>query len=387
MVRWEDVSKGMNSGGVGIRRLGVVNACLLVKWLWKFGEKENSLWKKVLCCKYNYKVESWFPNLDLPWKCSKVWHDILSVGALVPSLLPYFFHNVGFAIGDGSRMSFWKHAWHSNSCLQDEFPRLFSLSLQQDFSVKMMWESRLQSSEWSLIFRRPLLAWEEEDLARLRSALLVHPPIRQHQRDKMVWKANSSGIFSVNSLYSWYQQSLGDSIPYLKFVWNKLAPPKAQFFGWLAWRGRIKTSELLQRIGVLPNHIPYLCCFCNENVETMEHILLWCPFIWRLWANMMRWWGMLWVIPGSIQDLLQWWDGHSFKNLSKKLWSVIPVAIFWSVWKLRNDCIFNKCQPNWDDFSELIKVRIALWIKSGVKNINYTVSDFVHNLDLIRGVH
>ena len=142
-------------------------------------------------------------------------------------------------------MSFWEDAWNFDAGLKDEFPRLFSLSLQKDSTVSMMWNLRMQLGEWSLSFKRPLLAWEEEDLGRLRTTLLVHPPISHHQSDKLVWKANSSGIFSVSNLHSWFQQSLRDSIPFLKIVWNKLAPPKVQFFGWLAWRGRVKTLELL----------------------------------------------------------------------------------------------------------------------------------------------
>lgn len=61
LVKWSEVSKGMDVGGLGIRRLRDVNLCLLAKWWWKFGALDNVLWKNVVCSKYHYASSKWSP--------------------------------------------------------------------------------------------------------------------------------------------------------------------------------------------------------------------------------------------------------------------------------------------------------------------------------------
>ena len=39
--------------GLGIHSLSIVNKALLGKWVWKFAEEENSVWKYVIKLKYH----------------------------------------------------------------------------------------------------------------------------------------------------------------------------------------------------------------------------------------------------------------------------------------------------------------------------------------------
>lgn len=56
LVKWEEVLKSKSQGGLGIRNLGVVNACLLLKWWWRFSSEDKALWKTVVCSKYGRLV-------------------------------------------------------------------------------------------------------------------------------------------------------------------------------------------------------------------------------------------------------------------------------------------------------------------------------------------
>ena len=202
----------------------------------------------------------------------------------------------------------------------------------------------------------------------------------------MVWKSSNTGMFTVSSMYSLLRNEDSTKIGLSELIWNNVAPHKVQFFGWLCWKERVKTAPYLQRIGVLSGQVNVSCLFCEEEEESLNHVLMYCPKVWRVWSDILNWWGIKWAIPGSIQSLLLWWQGARFKNLDRKLWDVLPFAVLWSIWKVRNLLRFEGIQPKWVDVCETIKIRTALWVKFNCKWVSYTVNDFVKNLHLIRGM-
>ena len=46
------------NGGLGVRKLTTFNKALLGKWLWRFGFRENRLWRRVIALKFR-KGWSW----------------------------------------------------------------------------------------------------------------------------------------------------------------------------------------------------------------------------------------------------------------------------------------------------------------------------------------
>lgn len=66
-----------------------------------------------------------------------------------------------------------------------------------------------------------------------------------------------------------------------------------------------------------------------------------------------------------------------------RIWRLVPIAMLWSVWMLRNDCVFKGSQPNMDDLGETVKVRVGLWAKFGLPEFHYTVHDVVVNLNQV----
>ncbi|CAL5358449.1 unnamed protein product [Camellia sinensis] len=344
LVKWGEVTLSKSQGGLGVKRIDLMNVCLLLKWWWRFGAEEKVLWKDVICKKYYGSTEEWSPALVRGGKMSKIWKDIVGIVVSKPEVLGFFNSNTTIELGDGSRTKFWLDNWAGSVCL------------------KVL--ARVGQHDWHSLFRRSLFVWEMEELDRLKGMLCNAAELRGNVTDKLKWMADPTGVFSVSSAYHWCESSLGSTFRITECIWKNVAPPKVQFFGWLAWKRRIKTSNYLQRMGILENSSSLHCVFCNEEGETDNHVLLHCPCVWVVWSKIMRWWGIQWVIPKSVDELLLWWSGLKFKKLEKKIWRIIPLAVLWSVWKLRNDCIFNNAQPSLEEFCELIKVRIAIWVKA-----------------------
>lgn len=116
----------------------------------------------------------------------------------------------------------------------------------------------------------------------------------------------------------------------------------------------------------------------------MNHLLLYCSFAWRVWSHMLSWWDFQGAFPETIDSLLLWWDGVRLNKREKKIWRAIPPIVLWSLWKYRNDCVFNDTSPNLSKLCELVKIRIAIWLKSVLKEYHLLVQDFISNLKGIR---
>ena len=76
--------------------------------------------------------------------------------------------------------------------------------------------------------------------------------------------------------------------------------------GWI-----LMISNLRSQGFVLVN----LCCLCNNNEETINHLLIHCEYTSDLWPLVLNLFGVLWALPSNILELLYFWKtqgwGHS----------------------------------------------------------------------------
>lgn len=166
-------------------------------------------------------------------------------------------------------------------------------------------------------------------------------------------------------------------------IWRCAAPYRVQCFVWLVHLGRIKTFDFLMRTGIITNPVEAQCKFCSLHVETPDHLLLLCNPVWHVWLNILAWWGIQWIPPNTVVNLLLWWKSSNLKKDRKLIWEVIPAAILWTIWNTRNALVFENTTPQWDNITELIKVRVALWVKSKMGGNNFSIEDFLFRLDSI----
>ncbi|CAL5388149.1 unnamed protein product [Camellia sinensis] len=231
--------------------------------------------------------------------------------------------------------------------------------------------------------RRPLRAWEEDLHHDLLGRLQQIQRSRDSVEDKLIWTPLSSGIFTVKSLYDLFEISLQVSFFPIMNLWKTVAPPKIKAFGWLVWWDRIATANLLLRHHII--HTPIHCAFCGNVEESTVHLLVHCYYSWRIWSVIVNWWGILWVSPGSIQELLVWWFGQKRQHLGRVIWEALPLAILWTIWIARNDKVFNSKEPNWVDLVETIKIKVAFWVKQSFSLPEFSIHDFLFCLHGIKG--
>ena len=84
-------------------------------------------------------------------------------------------------------------------------------------------------------------------------------------------------------------------------LWRSKAPLRAAFFVWTAGLGNILTIDNLRKRKV---KIIDWCYMCKCNGESVDHLMLHCPIISDLWSMIFSLFGVFWVMPKSVVELL-----------------------------------------------------------------------------------
>lgn len=124
--------------------------------------------------------------------------------------------------------------------------------------------------------------------------------------------------------------------------------------------------------------------FCSVHIETHHHLFLHCRFSWVVWSVIMEWWNVKWVCPYTVLDLATWWFAHGFHNLERHIWEACFYATLWSL-PVRNEYVFNNASTQAWEVGDLVKTRVAMWMKAKFDIKVYT-EDFKVFLDGIRKV-
>ncbi|CAN4081666.1 unnamed protein product [Withania somnifera] len=93
-----------------MKNLKLQNQSLIIKWLWKFGTRNNMLWKEVICAKYGME-DNWITNMvNIPYSCA-FWRAIMN-------LCPMMKAQIMYKVGNGLKVSFWNDNWLGQSTLK-----------------------------------------------------------------------------------------------------------------------------------------------------------------------------------------------------------------------------------------------------------------------------
>ena len=242
-----------------------------------------------------------------------------------------------FVLGNGQRVKFWKDRWCGDELLCVSFPSLFALAVFKDAWVKDVWCSNEGGGSWSLLFSKLFNDWEMDEVCRFFSGL-NGKSVQQTVEDKVIWRETKYEKFSVKSLYKLLVSSFPASFP-SSSIWNVYVQPRVSFFGWEATWGKALTLDQLQKRGwPLANR----CYLCQRHEESIDHILLHCAKARTLWALLCSLFGVQWVLPATVKATLLGWDGSFVGKKRKGVWRANPLCLFWMVWKVRNNVVFEE---------------------------------------------
>lgn len=181
------------------------------------------------------------------------------------------------------------------------------------------------------------------------------PIAADNNDDILIWKYTPLGICTSKSAYqifcpSYYghnagpHQTLSDRTrSIIQALWlNKEMPPRVQVFGRRLMRNAIPSGL---RASTRSIHIDRRCCRCGED-ETGFHLFFSCHFVHAVWFASPL--GL--HVEGLMQQGLQEVEEvvhHMMITYKTDHSLAIIFNILWSIWKARNNLVFNRkqCAP------------------------------------------
>ncbi|KAH1215344.1 putative ribonuclease H protein [Glycine max] len=282
-----------------------------------------------------------FPYLGIPvGTTSKCWNDLRIVFQQHHRIC--ISNYLKWRVGDGNTIKFWEDRWREadDLSLQQKYPTLYQVSMHQNQTISSMGILSGNSWEWQIQWRRHFFDHEIDTMAAFM-ADIEGIQIQPLSRDFLSWRADPAGYYSTMSAY--YLLKAEDSPNPVdsnyKTIWSLHIPPRASAFTWRILKNRLPTRDNLRRRNVeLPS---YNCPLCDQEGETVGHIMYSCRKTCHLWWETLRWVNRMG--PFSLQPnchLLQFSQWSGKRNVDNR-WKALWIALSMTIWKHRNALVFN----------------------------------------------
>ena len=135
-------------------------------------------------------------------------------------------------------------------------------------------------------------------------------------------------------------------------------PPRVAFFLWVTVLGKILTAENLRKRHII---IVSWCCMYKANGESIDHLFIHCPVARELWSAVFCTFGVLWVMPQTVRELIEGWQW--LKHHHNQIWTAVPHCIMCCLWRERSSRTFEDRELTIED----LKLRFFEPYLSGCK--------------------
>ncbi len=86
------------------------------------------------------------------------------------------------------------------------------------------------------------------------------------------------------------------------------------------------------------------CCMCKADGESVDHLLLHCPYAKELWDMIFALFGIQWVMPKRVIDEFNCWQWSLVRQQNDVIWKTIPHCLMRCLWRERNARTFEGCE-------------------------------------------
>jgi hypothetical protein len=272
----------------------------------------------------------------------------------------FFFASTHMTIGNGQRTLFWEDRWIDGRAVREIAPLLYDCIPKRRRRTRTV-ANGLPANRWARDIQGVIGLQEIGQYLQLWH-LIEHTALTEDP-DTLIWKWTTNGVYSAHSAYL---ASFHGAITCAnwRLNWRTWAPPKVKFFQWLANLDRCWTADRLARRGL--QHPPR-CPLCDQEAETIKHLMLECPLSRQVWHETIAWLRIPCLPPDGEDTLNDWWRSarHGTPKQMHKGLASVALLVPWMVWKHRNECIFDGIQPSFHALMTKIKNEASMWARAG----------------------
>jgi hypothetical protein len=121
------------------------------------------------------------------------------------------------------------------------------------------------------------------------------------------------------------------------------------------------------------NH-PHKCPLCDQEAETLNHLLISCVFTRIFWYMLLKKFGLHALAPQpGLTSFLEWWKraAKAVQGMVKKGLDSLIILRAWKIWNLRNRCVFDRETPSLSQILKQTYDERSLWELVGAKGLSY----------------
>ena len=124
------------------------------------------------------------------------------------------------------------------------------------------------------------------------------------------------------------------------------------------------------------------CLMCLQEEESVDHLFIHCTWASGLWHLSFSLLGVNWVQPLTIKNVLMSWTRKINGGWLLGIWKMIPLAIWWSMWKERNQRIFAGKARSYQDFKLYVLRTLYSWILALGDGTYGNLLDFIDEISI-----
>lgn len=277
------------------------------------------------------------------------------------------------SVGNGKSTLFWKDNWLEGTSIKQIAPAIFSMIPKRRRNKRSVSEE-LTNGEWVQAIQSALSIRGEVSIEVVMEfmvlwTLIEEVELTEDEPDVHLWRLSSSGQYSAQTAYSALFEGAIRFHPYER-IWKSWAPPKCKFFMWLVALDRCWTADRLAKRG-LPH--PAQCPLCEQCDETIQHLLVGCVLARQTWFCLFQMAGLGHLAPQPTEvSFDSWWtkvDDAVGGDRKKGINSLI-ILVCWSIWRHRNDCVFNNVTPSLAAVFAMVKDESHFWSMAGARGLD-----------------